>query len=764
MVSNEMHRGDSLSIDLNRLRASVDQARRAADEIGQQLTTECIQLCSMVKIGAEDPILTKLLGTRLAELVQKTGWNSLIINPGSTSTKVAVYNGLNLHAQAEVPLAPGSSDGIEERVATITSWFTNNGLVFAELSGIAARGGFIAPVPSGTYRISKRMVEDLGRAFYQHASNLAVPIALRLAELVSPDVTITITDPVTVDELATVYRITGSAAIRNDGSAVHYLNHRAAATVAAHIQGVEPDALHLITAHMGGGMSAVRHADGRMLQVSSAFGGMPSANRSGALPLHQVIRLMEQKEYTLDDLKRDVMSSGGLLSLAGTNDFRALFAFRDQGATEQQRQKIDLLIEFYANRVAGAIAELSATSRPLDLVLLTGGLAHDQRFCQMVADRIMQPVPVARLPGSVEQQALTAGLLRACADPGSREDYFRARDTLAALRHEEDQLLAVPIFTTPRIKPDETMPNHLNEIVKRAAACGPPPVIALVGADNEEALLAARLANTEDQPPLVRFLLLGPYNRISQLAWELDVTIDGENYILVDTADPAATAVELLKTGLADTLMKGNLHTAQLLKAYLTFLKGQGGTKTRLSHLGLFEIPGRPKLVCVTDAAMNTYPDVEARIEILENALLTLRHLGYQRPKVAVISAVEKASAAVSSSLEAKEIADHFKDRFDLTIEGPLSVDIALSPESANEKSYPGKIQGDADVLLVPNIDTGNAIYKAFTVTSGAATAGTVIGGPYPLILTSRGDSSRSKLSSIALAVLLIKKMKGGVA
>ncbi len=751
-------------IDLSRLRAQTDQTRQAAQEIGQRLTNECIHLCSMVNCGAEDPLLSTLLSGPLAELVRKTGWNSLIINPGSTSTKVAVYNGLNLHAKAEVPLAAGGPDGIEERVATITNWFRENGLVFAELSGIAARGGFVAPVPSGTYRVTKRMVEDLGRAYYQHASNMAVPIALRLGELVSKEVTITVTDPVTVDELATVYRITGSPAIRNDGVAVHYLNHRAVAALAAHILGVEPDRLHLVTAHLGGGMSAVRHSDGRMLQVSAAFGGMPSANRSGALPLHQVIRLMEQKEYTLDALKRDVMSSGGLLGLAGTTDFKALFAFRSQRATNQQRQKIDLLIEFYANRVAGAIAEVSAAPRPLDLVLLTGGLAHDEHFCQMVADRIMQPVPVVRLPGSVEQQALAAGLLRACADPGSLEDYSRARDTLAAFRHEEDLVLAVSIFTSPPIKPVDPMPTRLDEIVKRAAASGPPPVIALVGADNEEALLAARLANIEDQPPLVRFLLLGPYGRVSQLAWELDVSIDGENYILVDTADPAATAVELLKNGLADTLMKGNLHTAQLLKAYLTFLKGLGSAKTRLSHLGLFEIPGRPKLVCLTDAAMNTYPDVEARIEILENALLALRHLGYQCPKVAVISAVEKASLAVSSSMDAKEIADHLKDRFDLIIEGPLSVDIALSPESAKEKSYPGRIQGDADVLLVPNIDTGNAIYKAFTVTSGAATAGTIIGGPCPLILTSRGDSSRSKLASIALAVLLIKKMKGGVA
>jgi phosphate butyryltransferase len=324
-------------------------------------------------------------------------------------------------------------------------------------------------------------------------------------------------------------------------------------------------------------------------------------------------------------------------------------------------------------------------------------------------------------------------------------------------------MLALPLLGPPSAKTDRlSAPARLDDVIAVASAEGERCTVAVVGADNEEALLAAKQANEAGPRPLARFLLVGPYSRISQLSWELDVAIDQDNLVIVDAGDPVETAVELMRAGLADTLMKGSVTTAALLKGYLGYLKGKGltGRGLRLSHLGMFEIPGRSKLVGITDAAINTYPDVEARIEILENALDALHLLGYQRPKVAVVSAVEKPSKAVTSSVEGEVIATRFQGRQDLIIEGPLSVDLALSPQSAREKGYRGRIQGDADLLLVPDIDAGNAIYKAFTVTSGAALAGAVIGGEVPFILTSRGDSSRSKFASVALVLALTRRRK----
>jgi phosphate butyryltransferase len=713
--------------------------------------------------GQTDPILERLLGAATAELVSKAGWNALVINPGSTSTKVSVFAGLNLMATGEVHLLEGVQNGVPERVGQIVAWFERQKLRLSEITGIGARGGFVAPLPAGTYRIATKMIEDLAAAPFQHASNLSVPMAIKLGELIGPDAILTITDPVTVDELDRVYRITGSARILNDALAAHYLNHRASAELVAQILGVERRELHLITCHLGGGASAARHLEGRMVQVAQAFGSMPSANRSGALPLPHVLGLLESHELTLEDLRAEIMSRGGLLSLAGTSSFRALFEFASGPASRPQQEKIELLIEFFANRVAGCILDLSATSRPVDLVLLTGGLANDESFCRRVAERIHLAAPVVRLPGSVEQEALAAGLFGACARPEARGNYLDCREQLRAARDQDRAMLALPLLGPPSAKTDRlSAPARLDDVIAVASAEGERCTVAVVGADNEEALLAAKQANEAGPRPLARFLLVGPYSRISQLSWELDVAIDQDNLVIVDAGDPVETAVELMRAGLADTLMKGSVTTAALLKGYLGYLKGKGltGRGLRLSHLGMFEIPGRSKLVGITDAAINTYPDVEARIEILENALDALHLLGYQRPKVAVVSAVEKPSKAVTSSVEGEVIATRFQGRQDLIIEGPLSVDLALSPQSAREKGYRGRIQGDADLLLVPDIDAGNAIYKAFTVTSGAALAGAVIGGEVPFILTSRGDSSRSKFASVALVLALTRRRK----
>jgi len=737
-------------------------AKVNARESGREISEKIAAILDGVKSGAEHPVLELLLGADLSRLVRRTGWNTLVINPGSTSTKVAIFSGLELLAEDEVHLEPGASDGVEERTALIAEWAELRGFDLGELSGIAARGGFVAPVPVATYRVTEEMRADLTEAPFEHASNLAVPMALELGRLAGDHVVITITDPVTCDEVDLVHRITGSPRVRTDGTAAHYLNLRAVCELFAHTVGEARADLHLIACHMGGGMSAARCRGGRMVQVSHAFGTFPSANRSGSLPLKEVLRLIDDGDYSVRALRRDVIEgAGGLLGLTGTNDFRAFFRFRDAGATPEQREKIDLITDFFARRVAAGIMELAADEEPVDAVLLTGGLARDPLFCDRIADRLALPVPLVRIPGSLESQSLAAGLIRASEGSGGRRDYAEARDELAERRAEEDALLDVTIFERPVLKRAAGSPlRSLDEVIAAAHPDGDPPLIALIGADNEEALLAARMANRDGAPRLARFALIGPYGRISELAWELEIPIDEENYFAVDSDDPVATAVELYREGAASILMKGSQPTAAVLKGYLSVLKSRGGLKpdTTISHLSLCEVSGRPKLIAVTDAAINPEPDLETRIRILENALAGLRALGLARPKVAVISATEKPSRNVPSSVEGEEIAARYKDRDDVIVEGPLSVDLSLSPEVAREKRYPGRIQGDADLLLVPDLDVGNAVYKMFTVTGGATMAGAVVGGDTPLILTSRGDSARTKFASIALALVLAGK------
>lgn len=748
-------------MDTNPLGAGNPNGGTAKIEAGKiEQRFETLRRC--IREGEENPLLASLLGEERCAIVRKSGWNLLVINPGSTSTKVAVFAGLRQMASDNIGLDPACPDGLQPRIATIRSWMQERGFLLSEIHGIAVRGGFVAPVAAGSYRVTPAMLDDLEKPAMHHASNLAVPIALELAAGTDQEALLTLTDPVTVDEVEPVYRLTGSGRIRDDGTAVHALNHRAVMRMAAALAGRPVGGLHAITCHMGGGMSAVRHLGGRMVQVAPAFGAMPSANRSGALPLHKVLRAVADGRIALDEIMRDLTAEGGLLALAGTNDFKALFERRRQ-ARGLQAEKIDLVTSFFVNRVAAAILSLAADERPLDLVVLTGGLAFDAEFTSRIAGRIH--LPLARMPGALEQEALAAGLLRGFIEPESLGDYGAARAAYVSEREREEQLFSTPVFQAAAAADKSGVPRSMRDVFASARPEGAEPLtVALVGAHNVEALLAARMLNEFHHQPLARFLLVGPYAQVSQLCWELDVPVDMNWYTLVDADEPIQRAVELFEAGAADTLMKGNVMTGDLLKGYLRHLKQSGFSLRRLSHLSLFEIPGRGKLLGVTDAGINTYPDVDARIEILENALDALRLLNHRRPKVAVISAVEKPSRAVESSTQAQTIAVRLQDRDDLIIDGPISVDIALSSHAAKEKGYAGRIRGDADLLLLPDIDAGNVIYKAFTAVVGATAAGAVLGGDAPLILTSRGDSAETKLASIALVLALARGARKGAA
>lgn len=726
-------------------------------DLGLQLRID--ELLSGVKEGSEDPVLAELLGHELADIARRTGINSLVINPGSTSTKVDVFSGLSLVARDELPADPDTPNGIESRVDRIVGWLESRGLGLQEVTGIASRGGFMSPVPTGTYPVTDQMIEDLSEATFHHPANLSIPMAVKLKELAGPDVEVTVTDPVVCDEIDLVHRITGTPAFLTDGAAAHYLNLKAACKLVARRAGADPREIHLIACHMGGGTSAARFSSGRMVQALHAFGSLPSANRSGALPYKDLLLAVADGRYGLDDLRNDIAGSGGgLLGLVGTTDFRALFSFRASNATREQRMKIDIVVDFFATRVAAGILELSASVEPADAVVLTGGLARSDSFCSLVESKIHLGIPVLKVPGSIEAESLAAGFVSAYADPESRMDYATQRDSNTRHREAESKMLATPIFEKgPGEIRDGLMPSNMDELISAAIPRGEMPAIALIGADNEEALLAAKLANQDHR--LARFVLLGDYGKVSSLAWELDIPLDDENFYLVDTSDPATEGVQLLVDGVVDTVMKGSVTTSQMLKAYFQVMKKHGRVSpdTRLSHLCMFDIPGRNKLVSITDAAINPNPDKDDRVIILENSLRALHSLGLQQPKVAVISATEKPSDKVASSVEGKEIAAMYDGREDALVDGPISVDLSLSEQSAREKGYQGKIQGDADLLLVPDLDSGNAIYKSFTTTAGATAAGTVVGGDVPLILTSRGDSSRTKLASIALSLLLAR-------
>ncbi len=222
-----------------------------------------------------------------------------------------------------------------------------------------------------------------------------------------------------------------------------------------------------------------------------------------------------------------------------------------------------------------------------------------------------------------------------------------------------------------------------------------------------------------------------------------------------DLAQAARMGVDLVASGQASFLMKGKLDTAILLKEVVRKDSGLA-TGRRMSHFGLFELPGYHKLVSIVDGGMNTYPDLEVKQEIIENTVTTLQALGYTEVKVGVLACIEKVNPKMPETLEA----DALKQRAlrgelqGCLVEGPISYDCAMSKEIADYKGFQSPCAGDCDVLVAPNIHAANILAKALTVTAGAKFSGFIVGAACPIVLTSRGSSAEEKYLSIALAAL----------
>ncbi len=255
-------------------------------------------------------------------------------------------------------------------------------------------------------------------------------------------------------------------------------------------------------------------------------------------------------------------------------------------------------------------------------------------------------------------------------------------------------------------------------------------------------------------------ILIGPKKEIEELAAIEELCLDGIE--IVDTPkDPILAtqkAVEMVKAGKLAVLMKGSLHTEDLMGPIVS----RNGLRTnkRVSHLFLFELARYHKLLGVTDAVVNIAPNAQLKREILANSLDALKRLSISNVKVAIIAATEVINPAMSSTTDAKEIVDeHIANPIfpDTIIEGPFGFDNAISAQSARTKGIYSKVAGDPDLLLMPDLQVGNILYKSFVYMAGAECAGTILGAQVPITLTSRSDSVFSRVASTAMAILLAK-------
>ncbi|MEJ6597340.1 MAG: bifunctional enoyl-CoA hydratase/phosphate acetyltransferase [Oceanospirillaceae bacterium] len=281
----------------------------------------------------------------------------------------------------------------------------------------------------------------------------------------------------------------------------------------------------------------------------------------------------------------------------------------------------------------------------------------------------------------------------------------------------------------------------------------PAMVTAVVNAGSELALESAKLAF---EAGIIVPILVGNIAAIQKAAQAIDWNIDQFELIASESEeDSAANAVQCVHQGTAKLLMKGNLHTDVLIRALLNKEHGLR-TGERLSHLFHMSVPGSDRVLCITDAVVNVSPDTKTQLSILRGATDVMHALGILKPKVALLSATEVVTQAMPSSIAAKELLAAMSDQDHQAADvfGPLAFDGAMSPEAAKIKGITHPVAGYADVLLVPNIETGNAIFKQLVYFNGATAAGILMGAKVPVMLTSRADPPAARLASAALAVV----------
>lgn len=274
--------------------------------------------------------------------------------------------------------------------------------------------------------------------------------------------------------------------------------------------------------------------------------------------------------------------------------------------------------------------------------------------------------------------------------------------------------------------------------------------IALVAAEDDELL---ELVEKAQELNLAEFILIGDREKIEKIAFESNRKCDCEIIDEPDNKKAAEKAVELVLKGDAGALMKGLLHTSIFLKAVLNKEKGLNTGKI-ISQISLFDNEYGQGLQFITDCAMIIQPTLAEKKQIIENAVSLARKLGYKKPKVALISALEVVNPAINDTMEAA-VLSKMADRGQIKnaiVDGPFALDNAISIEAAKHKGIEGEVAGCADILVVPNLQVGNVLSKAVTYYGHKDVASAVVGAGAPIVMTSRTDSVKSKLLSIALA------------
>ena len=301
--------------------------------------------------------------------------------------------------------------------------------------------------------------------------------------------------------------------------------------------------------------------------------------------------------------------------------------------------------------------------------------------------------------------------------------------------------------------------THLEQMVEKVQKSGPRRVV-VVAAENELVLRSIKEAQKQG---LILPLLVGNGPEIETLATKVGINMNDARIVHVEMHSDAATrGVELVSQGEADILMKGHLHTNTFLHAVLNKSAGLR-TDRLLSHVFVLQVPMYHKLLGITDAAINIHPTLMEKAEIIQNAVDMFRQLEIEKPKVAALSAVETVNPKIPSTLDAAclhKMAERNQIKHAI-VDGPLAFDNAISTEAAQEKRIISDVAGDVDIVLAPDLDAGNILYKNLQYLANAQVAGIVMGAKVPIVITSRADPPQARVFSLALANLVCINGKG---
>ncbi|MBN1780663.1 butyrate kinase [bacterium] len=338
-----------------------------------------------------------------------------VINPGSTSTKLAYFKNQNMiseetirHTDRELKACPSVMSQKEFRYKKITKFIHDHDIPVTELNAVVGRGGLIRPVESGTYLVDKQMIDELNDArFGEHASNLGAVMADMLAGNVPCPAYVV--DPVVVDEMMPEARLSGHPLIQRK-SIFHALNHKAAARQAARRLKKKDQDCRFVVAHLGGGISVAAHVHGRVIDVNNALDGDGpfSPERSGGLPCGDLARLCFSGKYPAADIRRMIVGQGGLKAYLGTHDLEMI--------ENNIRNKDAVSIRTYNAMIYQISKEIGAMSASLrghmDAIVLTGGMTHSSRLIRSLKKQIAWIAPVIVIPGECEMEALAMGAYR----------------------------------------------------------------------------------------------------------------------------------------------------------------------------------------------------------------------------------------------------------------------------------------------------------------------------------------------------------------